>query len=54
MITVEEECLLRSSVVRDIAITSLRVIRIARLIPVDGSSRSAALLIVVLFALPVA
>ena len=54
VVTMEEEGLLRSSVVRDIAITSLRIFRIARLIPVDGCSRCAALLIVVLFALPVA
>ena len=47
----EEECLLRSSVIRDIAIASLRVIRIARVVLVDGCPRSAALLIVVLWCL---
>ena len=54
VVTMEEESLLHSRIIRDVTITSLRVIRIALLIPVDGCSRCAALLIVVLFALPVA
>ena len=43
MVTMEEEGLLRCSVIRDIAITCLWVFRVARLIPAYRSSRSAAI-----------
>jgi hypothetical protein len=44
----EEEGLLRCSVIWDIAITCLRFLRISQLVPTDGCPRSAALLTVVL------